>query len=237
MLLNKTCLSIIIPVYNEKVTILEILRQIDAVNLELEKEIIIVDDCSNDGTRDILKSLDTNKYKVVFKEKNEGKGKVLKDGFLVATGDVIIVQDADLEYDPQDYKKVLKPILEDRADVVYGSRFVGSSPHRVLYIYHFLANRFLTLLSGILNGLNLTDMETCYKAFSKEVVDSFKEKLVSKRFGIEPEITARIAKGKWRIYEVGISYYGRTYKEGKKINWKDGLAAVWHIIRFNLLSK
>lgn len=230
-------LSIIIPVFNERDTILEILRRVEAVSLPLEKEIIIVDDYSTDGTRDILKNLNQHKYKVILKEKNEGKGSALKEGFLAATGDAIIIQDADLEYEPNEYKKVLGPILEGRADVVYGSRFVGSEPHRVLYFYHYLGNRSLTLFSNLFTGLNITDMETCYKAFRKEVTDSFKVKLVSKRFGIEPEMTARIAKGRWRIYEVGISYYGRTYKEGKKINWKDGLAAIWHIIKFNLFSK
>ncbi|MBI2039445.1 MAG: glycosyltransferase family 2 protein [Candidatus Niyogibacteria bacterium] len=226
-------LSIIIPAYNEKHTVRQIIERIKAVPLlGIEKEIIVVDDGSRDGTRDILKMIPGIRF--IFHEKNQGKGGALKTGFKSATGDIMIIQDADLEYDPSDYARVLKPITEGFADVVYGSRFVGGDPHRVLYIYHYLANRFLTMLSNILNGLNLTDMETCYKAFRREVVDSFKDKLISGRFGIEPELTARIAKGRWRIYEVGISYYGRTYEEGKKINWKDGLAAIWHIIRFNL---
>lgn len=227
-------LSVIIPVYNEKDTILEILKLVEAVDLDLEKEIIIVDDYSRDGTRDILKNLDHQKYKIIFQEENRGKGAALKRGFLAATGDIIIVQDADLEYNPEDYKKLLKPILIGKADVVYGSRFVGSDSHRVLFFWHYLGNRFLTFFSNIFTNLNLTDMETCYKAFKKDVVDSFKEKLESRRFGIEPELTARIAREKWRIYEVGISYSGRTYEEGKKINWKDGLAAGWHIIKFNI---
>ncbi len=229
-------LSVVIPVYNEKKTILEILKLVDAVNLELEKEIIIVDDFSTDGTRELLKNLDHKKYKIVFKKQNEGKGAAIKEGFLNITGDIAIIQDADLEYDPEDYKKLLKPILSGRADVVYGSRFLTGEPKRVLYMWHMLGNIFLTILSNILNGLTLTDMETCYKAFRKEVIDSFKHKIESKRFGIEPELTARVARGTWRIYEVGISYYGRTYEEGKKINWRDGFAAIWHIIRFNLFK-
>lgn len=230
-------LSIIIPVYNEKNTILEILKQIENVELALKKEIIIVDDCSTDGTRDILKKLDPNKYGIILKDKNEGKGAALKEGFLKATGDVVIMQDADLEYDPEDYKKVLKPILTGRADVVFGSRLLTTEPRRVLFFWHFLANFFLTSLSNLLTGLTLTDIETGYKAFRKEVADSFKHKLKSQRFGIEPELTARVAKAGWKIYEVGISYYGRDYAEGKKINWRDGLAAIWHIIRFNLFSR
>lgn len=228
-------LSIIIPSYNEKNTIRELIAKVKDVLLDdVEKEIIVIDDGSNDGTRDILKTIPGIRY--IFHEKNQGKGGALKTGFGNATGDIIIIQDADLEYDPEEYKKVLKPILEGRADVVYGSRFAGGDAHRVLYVHHYWANRFLTLLSNLFTGLNLTDMETCYKAFRREVVDNFKNKLVSGRFGIEPEITARVAQGKWRVYEVGISYYGRTYEDGKKINWKDGIAAIGHIVRFNLFS-
>jgi glycosyltransferase involved in cell wall biosynthesis len=230
-------LSIIIPVFNEKNTMLEILKRVEAVDLPLEKEIIIVDDCSTDGTKEILQKLDGKKYKIIFKVKNEGKGTAVKDGFQKATGDVVIIQDADLEYDPQDYHKILRPILIGRADVVYGSRLLSSDVKRVLFIWHFLGNIFLTFLSDIFTGLTLTDIETCYKAFTKDVLDSFKNKLKSKRFGIEPEITARIARGDWRIYEVGISYYGRDYREGKKINWHDGVAAIWHIIRYNLFDR
>lgn len=230
-------LSIIIPVYNEKETILEILKRIDAVVLELEREIIIVDDGSTDGSAEVLKNLDKEKYKIIFQIKNEGKGSAIQAGLKMATGDVVIFQDADLEYDPADYSAMIEPILSGRADVVYGSRFISDKPKRVLFFWHYLGNTFLTFLSNLFTGLNLTDMETGYKAFRKEVADALKNKLQSKRFGIEPEITARLAKGKWKVYEVGIAYYGRDYSEGKKINWWDGLAAVWHIIKFNLLVK
>ncbi len=228
-------LSIIIPAYNEKNTIEEIIRRVKLVDLgEMEKEIIVVDDGSRDGTREIIKNISGIRY--IFHEKNSGKGGAVKTGFKNASGDILIIQDADLEYDPEDYKKMLGPILGGQADVVYGSRFLTSEPKRVMFIWHFLGNIFLTFLSDILTGLTLTDMEVCYKAFRKEVVDSFKDKIASKRFGIEPELTARAARGKWRIYEVGISYYGRSYKEGKKIGWKDGIAAIWHTIRFNLFD-
>ena len=228
-------LSIVIPAYNEKNTIEEILKRIKAVDLNgLEKEIIVVDDGSKDGTRDILKKIPGIKY--IFHEKNLGKGGAIKTGFREATGDILIIQDADLEYDPQDYNKLLKPILIGQADVVYGSRFLTSEPKRVMLVWHFLGNIFLTLLSDLLTGLTLTDMETCYKVFRKEVADTFKGKIKSQRFGIEPELTARVGKGNWRVYEVGISYYGRSYKEGKKINWIDGLAAIWHVLRFNLFN-
>ena len=229
-------LSVVIPVFNEKNTIKEIVRQVEAVRLPLEKEIIIIDDCSTDGTRDILKGFDKSKYKIIFRERNEGKGAALREGFLEATGDIVIIQDADLEYDPNDYLKIIEPILKGRGDVVYGSSFITGDPKRVLYFWHFLGNAFITKLSNLLSGLTFSDIETGYKAFRKEVVNSFKEKLKSKRFGIEPEITARLAKGRWRVYEIGISYYGRTYEEGKKINWRDGFAAIWHVIKFNIFS-
>ena len=229
-------LSIVIPVYNEKNTIKKILDLVEQVQLDdIEKEIIIVDDFSIDGTRDVLKGLE-NKYKIFYHSENMGKGEALRTGFKQVSGDIIIIQDADLEYDPEDYKKVLRPIIEDKADVVYGSRFIGSDPHRVLFFWHYMGNKFLTWLSNILTNFTLTDMETCYKAFSRQALDKFKDKLTSKRFGIEPEITALISKNKFRIYEVGISYYGRTYEEGKKINWKDGVVAIWYIIKFNLFK-
>ncbi|MBI2045848.1 MAG: glycosyltransferase family 2 protein [Parcubacteria group bacterium] len=228
-------LSIIIPAYNEKLTIKELISQVQAVSLpQVEKEILVIDDGSTDGTRDILKNIKGIRY--IFHEKNQGKGGAIKTGFQNATGDILLIQDADLEYDPSEYDRLLAPMLSGHADVVYGSRFIGSEPHRVLYIWHYMANKFLTALSNIFTGLNLSDMETCYKAFRREVADSFKNKLVSKKFGIEPELTAYVAKGKWRVYEIGISYYGRTYEEGKKINWKDGLAAMWHIVRFNVFK-
>ena len=230
-------LSVIIPVYNEKETVLEILKQVEALDLPLEKEIIIVDDCSTDGTVEVLKTALTNKHQLVLKARNEGKGAAIKEGFMRASGDIIIIQDADLEYDPADYHRILKPILTGRADVVYGTRLFSNEPTRVFFFWHLLGNRFLTMLSNLLTNLTLTDMETCYKAFRREVVDSFKHKLKSKRFGIEPEMTARMARGKWRVYEVGIAYYGRSYEEGKKISWRDGLAAIWHIIRFNLFDR
>ncbi len=225
-------LSVIIPAYNEQSTIQEIIRQVKDVNIALDKEIIVVDDGSKDGTRDILKKIPD--IRVILHEKNGGKGGAVKTGFQNATGDIVLIQDADMEYDPRDYVDLLAPILGGRADVVFGSRFVGDKPHRVLLFYHYLANRFITAFSNCFTNLNISDMETGYKVFRKEVVDSIKDRLQSTRFGIEPELTAYVAKGKWRIYEVGISYYGRTYEEGKKINWKDGLAALWHIIRFNV---
>jgi len=233
MIRDKQKLSIVIPVYNEEDSVNNLLEEIDLVKISLEKEIIIIDDGSTDGTRNILKNLDSDKYKIFLKEKNGGKGEALKEGFLRATGDIIIVQDADLEYSPKDYNKILKPILDSNADVAYGSRMMNKENKKNFYLQSYFANKILTKLSNIFTGLHLTDMETCYKVFSREVLDSFKNKLCSKRFGIEPEITARIARGKWRIREVPISYNGRSYKKGKKVGWKDGLAGIWHIIRFN----
>ena len=232
-------LSIIIPVYNEKSTIKDILFAVKNVNiLDIEKEIIIIDDFSTDGTREVLQELEKeNKYKIFYQEKNQGKGSAVQKGFLKCFGDYIIIQDSDLEYNPNEYKNLLAPLIEKKADVVYGSRFMGGEAHRVLYFWHYLANKFLTTLSNIFTNLNLTDMETCYKAFNRKALDSIKNKLTAKRFGIEPEITALVAKKKLRVYEVGISYSGRTYGEGKKINWKDGLAAIWHIIGYNLFNK
>lgn len=230
-------LSIIIPVYNEKNTILELLGLIENVKIEnIEKEIIIINDNSTDGTRDILEKL-KEKYEIIFKEKNEGKGSAIRQGFMMATGDLLIIQDADLEYDPQDYNEMIGPIVAQKADVVYGSRFISDKPHRVLYFWHLVGNKMLTTFSNMLTNLNLTDMETCYKAFNRKAIDLIKDKITSDRFGIEPELTAIISKHKLRIYEVGISYYGRNYDEGKKISWKDGFAAIWHIIKFNLQRK
>jgi glycosyltransferase involved in cell wall biosynthesis len=222
-------LSVIIPVFNEKNTVLELLRRVEAVPLSLEKEIIVVDDFSTDGTREILGGLRRPDIRVLFHAKNMGKGSALRTGFSEATGDIVLIQDADLEYDPAEYPGLLAPILDDRADVVYGSRFQGG-PHRVLFFWHSVGNRFLTALSNIVTNLNLTDMETCYKVFRGDVLR--KLSLKSRRFGFEPEVTIKVAKLKCRIYEVPISYAGRNYSEGKKIGWKDGLAALFHIVRF-----
>jgi glycosyltransferase involved in cell wall biosynthesis len=226
--------SIVIPVYNEKTTIKEILRRVQAVKLGLAREIVIVDDCSSDGTSDILKRLAKRPgLKIVFHDKNQGKGAALRTGFSRATGDIILVQDADLEYDPREYPRLLEPILDGRADVVYGSRFL-SGPHRVFFFWHYVGNKLLTTFSNMVSNLNLTDMETCYKVFKREVLQ--KIRLRSERFGFEPEITIKLAKLRCRIYEVPVSYAGRDYSEGKKIGWKDGLAAVYHIIRFGLFG-
>jgi glycosyltransferase involved in cell wall biosynthesis len=226
-------LSVIVPVYNERKTIEEIVRRVRAVELDLEKEIIVVDDGSTDGTREVLQSLDLPGVKVIFHEKNRGKGAALRTGFAEAGGDVILVQDADLEYDPREYPRLLEPILDGRADAVYGSRFLGG-PHRVLYFWHYVGNRFLTTFSNMLSNLNLTDMETCYKVFRSDVLR--KIRLKSPRFGFEPEITVKLAKLHCRIYEVPVSYSGRDYAEGKKIGWKDGLAALFHVIRFRFFN-
>lgn len=223
-------LSVVIPVYNEKHTIRELYETVRAVNLE--KEIIMVDDCSTDGTREILKGMSDNGTRVFFHERNQGKGAALRTGFSKATGDMVIIQDADLEYDPGQYPKLIQPILEGKADVVYGSRFVTGDYRRVLYFWHMLGNSFLTLLSNMMTNLNLTDMETCYKVFRREVLDRIT--IEENRFGFEPEITAKVSKLDVRIYEVGISYSGRTYKEGKKIGWKDGISALRCILKYNL---
>ena len=227
-------LSIVIPVYNEKKYIPEIVRRVKEVSLPgIDKEIIIVDDYSSDGSRELIQDqLASQVNKVIYQEKNLGKGAALRSGFQAVTGDMVIVQDADLEYDPQEYEKLLKPILDGKADVVYGSRFVGSEPHRVLLFWHYVGNKILTLLSNMFTNMNLTDMETCYKMFRREVLDSVR--IEQNRFGFEPEITAKVAHRHWRIYEVGISYSGRNYAEGKKIKWKDGLLAVWYILKYNL---
>lgn len=230
-------LSIVIPVYNEKVTLGSVLREIQGVDLGgMEKEIIIVDDCSTDGTQDILKGIHESNVFVYFHKQNVGKGGALRTGFSHVSGDLIVIQDADLEYNPAEYPTLLKPILDGDADVVYGSRFVSVSPRRILYFSHYVANTFLTFLSNVCTGLNLSDMETGYKVFSRHALESIRGCLTATRFGIEPEITAQIAKHDLRVYEVGISYRGRTYKEGKKIGWLDGVAATWHIIQYNLLT-
>ena len=245
-------LSVVIPVYNERPAISEVLTNVQEVDVNgAEKEIIVVDDCSSDGTREFLQGLCAAKastnpgvphivesgrevpvenIRVFFQDRNQGKGAALRRGFKEATGDVIVVQDADLEYDPMEYPRLLAPIRAGIADVVYGSRFLGG-PHRVLYFWHYVGNKLLTTLSNMFTNINLTDMETCYKMFRKEVLEGID--LEQNRFGIEPEITAKVVKAGWRIYEVPISYHGRTYAEGKKIGWKDGFKALYCIIRYS----
>ena len=226
-------ISVIIPVYNEVQTIKEIVARVQAV--EIEKEIIIVDDYSSDGTREHLREINQTheNVTVLYHDHNQGKGAALRTGFQAITGDIVIIQDADLEYDPKEYPHLLSPIADGRADVVYGSRFLGG-PHRVLFFWHYLGNKFLTLLSNMFTNLNLTDMETCYKVFKSEVLAEIK--LKSCRFGFEPEFTAKIAKKGFRIYETPISYSGRTYSEGKKIGWKDGIKAVFAILWFRFFD-
>ena len=224
-------LSIIVPCFNEIKTLDKVIKNIQNSPVN-PKEIIIVDDCSKDGSREFLKKVDSKNIKTIFHDKNLGKGAALFSGISIARGKIIIIQDADLEYDPNEYPGIISPIINNKADVVYGSRFQGGQPHRVVYFWHRIGNGFLTLLSNIFTDLNLTDMETCYKAFRGELLK--KIKIEEKRFGFEPEITAKISKLDCRIYEVGISYYGRTYKEGKKIGWKDGVRAIWCILKYNL---
>ena len=223
------CLSVVMPCYNEFVTINQC---IDAVVASpWVEELIIVDDGSTDGTRDLLSNVSHPKVRVFFQEKNGGKGSALRKGFENAMGRFVVIQDADLEYDPLEFEKLLAPLLAEKADVVFGSRFKGSDAHRVLYFWHSVGNKFLTLVSNIFTNLNLTDMETCYKCFRREIIQGLD--LQENRFGIEPELTGKVAAGQWRVYEVGISYSGRTYDEGKKIGWKDGIRAIYCIVKYS----
>lgn len=229
-------LSIVIPVYNEENTLLDLITAVEQVELPLEKELIFIDDCSSDKSKEIL-SRYQNKYKTIFLDTNQGKGAAVKRGFQAATGDIVLIQDADLEYNPGEYPILVKPIMDGVADVVYGSRFMGfNSNNTIIYKRGYVFSRILNWMSNVLSGVKVTDMYTCYKVFSAEAANKIHPHLTSKRFGIDPELTAWVGKFKFRIVEVPISYKGRTYEEGKKINWKDGIAAVFHIIRFNLLT-
>jgi len=225
-------LTAVIPCYNEHGTIQEIVTKVKNAPVK-NIEIIVVDDASNDGTTEIIREkIEPVVDQVIYHGENMGKGAALSSGFKAATGDIVVVQDADLEYDPQQYPILMESIVSGKADVVFGSRFMGGQPHRVVYFWHMVGNRFLTLISNMLTNINLTDMETCYKMFRREVIQSIE--IEEKRFGFEPEITAKVARGRYRIYEVGISYFGRTYEEGKKIGWKDGLRAIYAILKYNL---
>jgi glycosyltransferase involved in cell wall biosynthesis len=227
-------ISVVIPVYNERGTVEQVVNSVRAADVG-ELEIIVVDDASTDGTQEVLKEKVSSLInKIIYQPHNQGKGAALRAGFAAATGDIVLVQDADLEYNPADYSTLLEPILTGKADAVFGSRFMGGRPHRVLYFWHMVGNRFLTLLSNMFTNLNLTDLETCYKAFRADVIKNIE--LREDRFGFEPEVTAKLAKARCRIYEVGISYNGRTYSEGKKVNWKDGFHAIYAIVRYNLFS-
>lgn len=228
-------LSVVMPVYNEQETLDRIVRRVASTTLKAE--LVAVDDGSTDRSLEILRQLESEGLidRVIVHERNLGKGAALASGFAAATGDFVIVQDADMEYDPAEYRKLLEPILDDRADVVFGSRFLGGEPHRVLYFWHYVGNRFLTLLSNMVTNLNLSDMETCYKCFRREVLDGL---VIEERgFGVEPELTAKVAAGGWRVYEVGVSYSGRTYAEGKKIGWKDGFRAIYCILKYGVFRR
>ena len=228
-------LSIVIPCYNELKTLEAIINAVKKLHYD-NKEIILIDDFSSDGTRELIKkNIEAKVDKVIYHNKNIGKGAAVRSGIKISTGDIVVIQDADLEYDPEEILKVIEPILKGKADVVYGSRFVGATPHRVLYFWHLVANKLLTALSNMLTDITLTDMETCYKAFKREIIQSIT--IQENRFGFEPEITAKVARMNCRIYEVGISYYGRTYEEGKKIGWKDGISALRCIIKYNFFRK
>jgi len=227
-------LSVVIPCFNEAATILDLLDRVRSAPVA-SKQIIVVDDGSSDGTRELLQGLQADDLTVLLHERNRGKGAALATGFAAARGEICIVQDADLEYDPAEYPLVIGPIVQGKADVVFGSRFQGAAPHRVVYFWHRLGNGFLTLLSNMFTDLNLTDMETCYKAFRTEIIQAIR--IREQRFGFEPEITAKLARRRCRIYEVGISYYGRTYDEGKKIGWRDGVRAIWCILKYNLWAR
>jgi glycosyltransferase involved in cell wall biosynthesis len=233
MMLSEPCLTVVVPCYDEASTVLELVKVV--LESPWVNEVVIVDDGSTDGTRDLLATIDHDQVTVVLHENNQGKGAALRTGFSRATQPYVIIQDADLEYDPAEYSVLLEPLIDGRCDVVYGSRFVSNRPHRVLYFWHSVGNRFLTMLSNMTTNLNLTDMETCYKAFRIEVVKSLT--LTEDRFGIEPELTARVAAGGWRVFEVGISYNGRSYDEGKKIGWRDGVSAIRCILKYAVVAR
>ena len=229
-------LSVVIPVYNEAATVAKLVDAVRGADAGLPKEIVLVDDCSTDGTGAALEALKGRYPELVLlrHNRNQGKGAALRTGFAAATGDIVLVQDADLEYDPHEYPLLLRPILDGRADVVYGSRFVGGGPHRVVFFWHYLGNKLLTTLSNMMTNLNLTDMEVCYKVFRREVLQAIR--IRENRFGFEVEVTAKVAKHKFRIYEVPVSYYGRDYSEGKKVGWKDGFRALWCILKYRVVD-